>query len=115
EVTIYESWYVTGQNSSVNKDTAPALYDGIRKWAPEDPMLATILRLCGMWNRHLAQQVTHELENNATLTENERKKKEKVVAAIKGHEDFQFVLADFGLAAFFLESFRHTVKAKNLR
>ncbi|CAK7994955.1 Hypothetical protein POVR1_LOCUS473 [uncultured virus] len=85
ETHIYESFYVSGESNTVNKNTFPKLYDHITS----NPKYATLLKLVKNWNQHIMSQCLND----------NRPRSKKIVESIKEHEHFQFVLADFGLIA----------------
>lgn len=95
DVKIYESFYATGQRNSVNKENCPWLYHALQK-RQKNPYFAMLTRLTHNWNLHLLA----EMENAVEKTDEEaQKRRQKVIDSIRGHESFQYVLADFALAA----------------
>lgn len=100
---IYESFHVTGARNSMNRVSAPLIYkmlDQHRKYR----YVQALFRLIGLWNRHIVKEIQEEMR---TDTDPEScKRSRKILESIQGNEDFQFVVADFGLAALMCSNMR---------
>lgn len=110
KVCIYESFYATGEQNSINKNNYPLLYNYFIEHS-NDPYIETLIKLTTIWNCHLRDEFKTHLKNETRI---ERiKRSQKVIDNIIGHEDFQYVLADFGLVAVY--DTIEPVPIKNLR
>ncbi len=87
KVVIYESFLAHGDNNSVNKFNCPNLYRYIINHCQE-PFYDALLKATKNWNQHLCDKF-----------KNGDQRQLDVLKKIEDHLDFQYVLADFGLAA----------------
>jgi hypothetical protein len=102
-VFVYESFYATGEENSMTKANFPRLYTYFQNSSEylqtSSEYLQTLKRLTSIWNCHLRDKC---LENVKKAKDAERKRRnQKIIDNISGNEDFQFVIADFALAAIF--------------
>ena len=111
EVKIYESFYVSGEKNSINKLNCPDLYNFIIQ-NKEKPFYKILLKLTYNWNSYLIDDIQQWI---VTMDKNSDtyKRNIKIVNSIKDNVNFQFVLADFGLASVFRDV--EPIKIKNLR
>jgi len=98
-VYLYESFFATGKENSIDKHNCPVLYKYLMDHKT-NPYIEKLLRLTYNWNTHMYEEASEALKNT-NLSEKVRQMKEKIVKNIKSNEDFQFVLADFALAAIY--------------
>jgi hypothetical protein len=103
ETYIYESYYATGSQNSVNKETMPELYKYINEKTAS--CYNVLKRLILNWNENIKEGILAWIDK---VSDEERKRKQKILDNLKGHEDFQLVLADFGLTT----AYMHNLKAK---
>lgn len=98
-VNIYESFFVSGSDNSVNKNTMPGLYK-IFKEKNNKPYYTALSKLIYNWNVDIKERFTKSIQN-PELDDDSKKRHQKVLDNIGDHLDFQMVLADFGLAAIY--------------
>lgn len=97
KVVIYESFYVSGTNNSIDKYTSPKIYSLLQDQNNE--FFKTLMKLIKNWNIHILNK-----KKNALITatdEHEIKRIQKIINNVNDKIDFQLVLADFGLTAIF--------------
>ncbi|QKF93517.1 hypothetical protein QKU48_gp0059 [Fadolivirus algeromassiliense] len=114
KVCIYESFYVSGENNSVKKFNFPKLYHHLIQYSESSKynlFYRTLLKLTYNWNIHLKNEMIELLKNEKNI--DKYKRSEKVIHDIEGNEEFQYVLADFGLAAVYRDIEPQPIK--NLR
>ena len=95
KVYIYETFFVLGENNSMNKKNSNRLY----KYIIEHPnkYFETMFKLTYNWNKNIINDMAESLKN-PNLDHSTRNQHRKVIDNVIGNEDFQFVVADFGLA-----------------
>lgn len=97
KVCIYESFYVN-DNNTVNKTTFPKLYNVFKlQLRAMEPFYQTLSKLIYNWNTHMVSMIKNSNNQSNQLSQH----KLKIINNIAGNEDFQFVLADFALAAIY--------------
>ena len=96
KICIYESYFVSGNNNSMNKSNAPALYKYLSE--NKNEYVNALTKLTYNWNKSILDDMIESLKDQ-TLDEYTRSRHQKVVDSITGNEEFQYVIADFGLAA----------------
>ncbi|CAH6421448.1 Hypothetical protein KVN_LOCUS270 [uncultured virus] len=96
KVYIYESFYVSGNKNSVNKYNAENLYKFFNETNNE--YFKILSKLIYNWNMDLKNKIISSI-NNLNIDEDSKKRQQKILENINNNEKFQFVLADFGLAA----------------
>ncbi len=97
---IYESHFVSGESNSMDKVNAPKLYQCLSTRRSSDQYVEVLFRLIHNWNEHIVSSKKEALKN-PKLNPSVRERNQKVIDNVKGHVDFQFVIADFGLAAIY--------------
>jgi len=143
EVHLYETYHATGHTNTINKKTDPGLYATIQSLKTKDPYIKALMVLTELWNNNmmldcyttcngmLPEGITPELmfaeiemkDNpriviNGYIADNKLIEKFyrnwKAYRSIKGHQDFQFVMADMcAVVAFFNNNFdRFRVRSK---
>jgi len=112
-VILYETFFVTGEQNSINKNNAPKLFETLV--TSQDLVLRGIVKLMGIWNDHIADECLKTISDVCCDIRRkwpERQFKElkehidqiqkrhlKIVNSIVDAESTQMVLADFGLTA----------------
>ena len=96
KVCIYESFFVSGEMNSMNKHNAPNLYNYLNE--QQNDFTSILSKLTYNWNRSILGAMVESF-NSSDLDPNEQKRHQKVVDNIMGNEKFQYVIADFALAA----------------
>lgn len=95
-VSIYETFHATGVQNSMNKTNAPEVYkllDEFRHYS----YVAALFKLTTLWNEHLVKSLEADVESRSDPDAQARNR--KAIDSIRGNEEFQYVVADFGLAA----------------
>lgn len=98
KVCLYESYYVSGSNNSINKTNTPELYELISK--TNNAYFKLLLKLTHNWNISIIEDCRSTL-NSENCSSDTAERENKIINSILGNEDFQFVIADFGLAAIY--------------
>ena len=96
KVCIYESFFVSGEINSMNKLNAPRLYNYLKDHA--NNYTTTLSKLTYNWNKSILDDMVLSLKKEK-LDDNTRHRHQKVVDNVTGNEEFQYVIADFALAA----------------
>jgi hypothetical protein len=98
KVTIYESFFVSGSENSVNALTMPKLHQVLRE--RDDEVCKALFRLIKNWNDDIFERFSESV-SDPNIDPDTRQRHQKVLDNVKDHREFQMVLADFGLAAIF--------------
>jgi ankyrin repeat protein len=110
KVCIYESFFVSGNENSINKVNASELYTFMKN--NKNDYFDALFRLTENWNKYISEDAIKCLSDK-NLDKDACNREQKILDNIRGNEDFQYVLADFGLAAIY----RHIdpIPVKNLQ
>lgn len=95
KVVIYEGHYVSGDNNTINRNNFPLLAQFLVGVSNEE-YIGTFLRLIKVWNTHIKERCLKNLEKCSL---EQKKRNQKILDNLSGHEDFQLLLADFALIA----------------
>jgi hypothetical protein len=89
DVYLYESFYATGQQNSVNCETMPTLYQYMMEHS-QSKYVKNLLNWTRLWNQHMLTE--------SAKWKDVSERSMKIYNNIKDHLDFQMVLADQALA-----------------
>lgn len=93
---IYETYRATGVQNSMNRQNGEVIYKLLDE-SRELEYVRALLKLVKLWNQHLVKSFEDELESRSDPESKARN--QKALNSIRGNEEFQFVVADFALAA----------------
>lgn len=97
KVCLYESYYVSGHKNSMNKSNAPDLYKYLKE--NDNECFHKLFRLTTNWNNNIRDEMVESIKKDPSMDDNTKHRHQKVIDSVTGNEDFQYVIADFGLAA----------------
>ncbi len=112
KVNIYETFFATGADNSINKEKFPKLYNLFQE-KKDEPFYQALIRLVTNWNQHIRDECQKDIDDAKSKGKEPSPVDINIINNISGNEDFQFVLADFALAAVHKDI--EPVKVKNLR